>query len=253
MLLPLLLLAADTDPASVYSGRDGRLDVHPPRLEAEVKVDGKLDEPAWAEAAMLTGFSQFTPVDGIPAADSTEVLVWYSATAIYFGIRAFEAHGQVHATLADRDKIDVGRQRPDPARHLRRWAAGVDVRGQSARGAVGRGAGRDRVDQRQRVQQRGGQAGERRPEPGLRVRVQGAAHRLRLRGRGPDSVQEPPLPAGEGAALGHQHHPPGPALGAPRIPGRRPSGRARRSSASRVTWWDSPICGAGWCSSSTRL
>ncbi len=105
MLLPLILLFGDIDPAAVYNGRAGRLDVEPPRLEAELTVDGTLDEPAWAEAAMLTGFSQFTPVDGVPAADSTEVLVWYSPTAIHFGIRAFEAHGQVHATLADRDKI----------------------------------------------------------------------------------------------------------------------------------------------------
>jgi hypothetical protein len=105
MLLPLLLLLGDTDPAAVYNGRAGRLDVHPPRLEAELTVDGTLDEAAWGEAAMLTGFSQFTPVDGVPAADSTEVLVWYSATAIHFGVRAYEAHGQVHATLADRDKI----------------------------------------------------------------------------------------------------------------------------------------------------
>jgi Domain of unknown function (DUF5916) len=105
MLLPLLLLLGDADPAAVYNGRAGHLDVHPPRLEAELTVDGTLDEAAWAEAAMLTGFSQFTPVDGLAATDSTEVLVWYSATAIHFGIRAFEAHGQVHATLADRDKI----------------------------------------------------------------------------------------------------------------------------------------------------
>jgi hypothetical protein len=105
MLLPLLLLLGDTDPAAVYNGRAGRLDVRPPRLEAELTVDGTLDEPAWAAAAMLTGFSQFTPVDGVAASDSTEVLVWYSATAIHLGIRAFEAHGQVHATLADRDKI----------------------------------------------------------------------------------------------------------------------------------------------------
>ena len=41
----------------------------------------------------------------MPAADSTEVLVWYSPTAIHFGIRACEAHGAVHATLADRDRI----------------------------------------------------------------------------------------------------------------------------------------------------
>jgi len=36
MLLPLLLLLGDTDPAAVYNGRAGRLDVHPPRLEAEL-------------------------------------------------------------------------------------------------------------------------------------------------------------------------------------------------------------------------
>ena len=41
----------------------------------------------------------------MPAADSTQVLVWYSSTGIHFGIRAFEAHGAVHATLADRDRI----------------------------------------------------------------------------------------------------------------------------------------------------
>jgi hypothetical protein len=105
MLLPLLLLLGDTNPDAVYNGRAGHLDVRPPRLEAELTVDGTLDEAAWGEAAMLTGFSQFTPVDGVAAADSTEVLVWYSATAIHFGIRAYEAHGQVHATLADRDKI----------------------------------------------------------------------------------------------------------------------------------------------------
>ena len=105
MLLPLLLLFGDTDPAAVYNGRAGRLDVRPPRLEAELTDDGTLDEPAWAAAAMLTGFSQFTPVDGVAASDSTEVLVWYSATAIHFGIRAFEAHGAVRATLADRDRI----------------------------------------------------------------------------------------------------------------------------------------------------
>ncbi len=106
MLIPLLLLhLGGTDPASVYNGRLGSLDVHLPRLEGKVTVNGMLDEPEWAQAAMLTGFSQFSPMDGIPAADSTEVLVWYAPDAMYFGIRAYEAHGQVHATLADRDKI----------------------------------------------------------------------------------------------------------------------------------------------------
>ena len=91
----------------IYSGRENQINVKPPRIEADVTVDGALTEPVWQQAALLTGFSQFSPHDGIPAADSTQVLVWYSPTAVYFGIRAFEAHGAVHATLADRDKISA--------------------------------------------------------------------------------------------------------------------------------------------------
>ena len=107
MLLALLLLtqAGASDSSRVYAGRDGRLDVRIPRIEADATIDGQLDEPAWRSAALLTGFSQYAPNDGIPAADSTEVLVWYSATAIHFGIKAFERHGAPTATLADRDRI----------------------------------------------------------------------------------------------------------------------------------------------------
>jgi len=107
MLLPLvLLLATDPpEPPARYLGRSGQLEVRLPRQEADAAIDGKLDESVWGSAVVLAGFSQFSPTDGVPAADSTEVLVWYSPTAIYFGVRAFEAHGSVHATLADRDKI----------------------------------------------------------------------------------------------------------------------------------------------------
>ncbi|MBR9990742.1 MAG: carbohydrate binding family 9 domain-containing protein [Gemmatimonadetes bacterium] len=90
---------------SVYHGREGQLDVALPRIDADIRVDGILDEDAWSRAALLTGFSQFSPVDRLPAEDSTEVLVFYSEDAIHFGIRAFEPHGTVNATLADRDRI----------------------------------------------------------------------------------------------------------------------------------------------------
>jgi hypothetical protein len=104
--LALLQLAIAQDGASrVFLGRDARLDVAARRIDTVVTVDGSLTESVWASASLLTGFSQFSPVDGRPAADSTEVLVWYSPTAIYFGIRAFAPPGTVNATLADRDKI----------------------------------------------------------------------------------------------------------------------------------------------------
>jgi hypothetical protein len=88
-----------------YVGRENQLRVAIPRVTVDVAVDGQLSEPVWQQAAVLTGFSEFSPHDGIPAADSTQVLVWYSPTAVDFGIRAFEPHGAPHATLADRDKI----------------------------------------------------------------------------------------------------------------------------------------------------
>ena len=106
MIVAALVVAAvlqtQGGPSPSHSGRDGRLEVRPPRVEADITVDGKLDEPAWQRAAVLTGFSQFTPQDGIAAADSTVVRVWYSPTAIYFGIRAYQPPGTVRATLADR-------------------------------------------------------------------------------------------------------------------------------------------------------
>src|SRR5262249_1819878 len=92
-------------PGGPYSGVAGNVAVATPRIEASVTVDGNLDEPVWKRAAVLNGFSEYQPVDGRPAEDSTQVLAWSSPTAIYFGIRAFEAHGPVHATLATRDHI----------------------------------------------------------------------------------------------------------------------------------------------------
>jgi hypothetical protein len=99
-------LAADTTAArTTYDGRQRQLDVPIPRLEADIRIDGVLDDDAWSRAALLTGFSQFSPVDRLPAEDSTEVLVLYTEHAIFFGIRAHEPHGAVNATLADRDRI----------------------------------------------------------------------------------------------------------------------------------------------------
>lgn len=104
-LLAHAALAPGDTTAAVYSGRQNQLSVRIPRIEASVQVDGKLDEAVWTQATVLNGFSQYAPNDGLPAEDSTQVLVWYSPNAIHFGIRAFESHGAATATLADRDRI----------------------------------------------------------------------------------------------------------------------------------------------------
>lgn len=109
-MIPALFFAiaalAASDP-TVYHGRERQLEVRIPHIDAAIDVDGRLDEPEWARAAVLTGFSSYLPVDGRPAEDSTEVLLWYSATALHVGIRSYEAHGAVRATHADRDRLDA--------------------------------------------------------------------------------------------------------------------------------------------------
>jgi hypothetical protein len=90
-----------------HSGRDGQVDVAIPRIDAAIAVDGVLDEPAWQDAAQLTDFSQYAPVDGQPAEQQTVILAWYSPTAIHFGVRASAPPGTVRATLADRDRLDT--------------------------------------------------------------------------------------------------------------------------------------------------
>jgi hypothetical protein len=103
LAVPFQLAAAAPPPT--YRGFDGEVAVVAPRIEAEARVDGVLDEDVWALAAVLAGFSQYEPVDGLAAEDDTEVLVWYAPNGLYVGIRAREPHAPVNATLADRDRI----------------------------------------------------------------------------------------------------------------------------------------------------
>ncbi|MEO8201097.1 MAG: DUF5916 domain-containing protein [Gemmatimonadota bacterium] len=104
LVLPLLLQVPDSLPGIAGKGQPT---VTIPRVETEIAVDGVLDEPVWKQAARLTGFSQYEPVDGRPAEEQTEILVWYSPSAIHFGILAYDAQpGAIRATRADRDNID---------------------------------------------------------------------------------------------------------------------------------------------------
>ncbi len=106
-MLLLLAAAALLQDSTTYDGRAKRVNVDIPRIDTTVTIDGVLDEPVWKRAARLTGFSQYQPVDGLPAVEPTEVLTWYAADAIYFGVKAREIHGNVvRATHANRDNID---------------------------------------------------------------------------------------------------------------------------------------------------
>ena len=57
-------------------------------------------------AAVLTGFTQSTPAEGIPARERTEVLVFYTPRELFIGVRAHASDpSSIRSTLAERDQI----------------------------------------------------------------------------------------------------------------------------------------------------
>ena len=188
--------------ARTYDGRSGSLDVEPPRIDQSIDVDGNLDEAVWAQAAVLSGFSRYAPVDGAPADHATDMLVWYSPTAMHFGIRASAPAGTVRATLADRDRIQSDDHVIIFLSTYNDWPPGAGVRRQSARRAA-----RWRASPKARAAPRR-TSGRETPDlqPRLRLPVERPGHRARLRGRDAHPVQEPALSIAAAAGLGHSRH-----------------------------------------------
>ncbi|WP_400194309.1 carbohydrate binding family 9 domain-containing protein [Hymenobacter sp. B81] len=95
-VLLLLLISLPSLPALAQSGTQGpvpaqaavninRRQLEATRLSTEaVKLDGNLDEPAWREAQIATGFIQNSPNPGPRETHPTEVRILYDA-ALYVG------------------------------------------------------------------------------------------------------------------------------------------------------------------------
>jgi len=87
-----------------YSGVARQLDVAAPVMASpDISIDGRLDDAAWVNAAILTGFSQYEPVEGTPASEETTVRMIVTDDALFFAIRAEDSSGGVRATLTQRD------------------------------------------------------------------------------------------------------------------------------------------------------
>ncbi len=57
------------------------------RTSAMLRIDGRLDEPAWSQAPVATGFTQEWPERGVPARQRTEVRVLYNDRFLFVGAR----------------------------------------------------------------------------------------------------------------------------------------------------------------------
>ena len=71
-------------------------------LRGTIRIDGRLDESAWAAAPVTSGFTQIDPDEGRPASQRTEVRVLFDDAALYVGVRLHDS-GPVTARLGRRD------------------------------------------------------------------------------------------------------------------------------------------------------
>jgi Domain of unknown function (DUF5916)/Carbohydrate family 9 binding domain-like len=73
-------------------------------INAAIQIDGRVDEPAWRTAPVITAFLQKDPREGEPATEQTEVRILYTKTSIFFGIRCLDSDlSRILATELRRD------------------------------------------------------------------------------------------------------------------------------------------------------
>jgi hypothetical protein len=74
------------------------------RLQGEVRLDGRLDDAAWAAAPASDAFTQSYPDAGAAPTQRTEARVLYDAENLYVGVRMYDsAPDSIAAPLARRD------------------------------------------------------------------------------------------------------------------------------------------------------
>ena len=69
-------------------------------------IDGQLDDPAWASAPVVRGFTTYTPDWGKPQSEQTEVLMAYDDENLYFAFRCLDVEPwQIKASVTSRDNM----------------------------------------------------------------------------------------------------------------------------------------------------
>lgn len=99
-------VARDPAPPPRASPRGARPVVSIQRVTEAPRIDGQLDDAAWAAAARVTEFVQERPLDRAPATEATEVSIAYDSQYIYLGVYAhYSDTALIRANRADRDQI----------------------------------------------------------------------------------------------------------------------------------------------------
>lgn len=78
------------------------------RAASPVRIDGRLDEPAWQNAGKLDRFFEWRPGENSEPPVKTECLVTYDDSRLFIGFRCFDPEpAKIRAHLMDRDAMDT--------------------------------------------------------------------------------------------------------------------------------------------------
>ncbi|NJB86455.1 hypothetical protein GGR26_002223 [Lewinella marina] len=76
------------------------------RTDASIKIDGILDEAAWADAPAATDFTTLRPTPGLAASQPTAIKVLYDNKGIYLAAQLFDSQpDSILAELTERDDL----------------------------------------------------------------------------------------------------------------------------------------------------
>ena len=70
---------------------EGNTFVNATRFDAEVRIDGNLDEAIYSQIAPLTNFIQQIPDAGSPASEKTEAWIYFDDDNLYVAARVYES------------------------------------------------------------------------------------------------------------------------------------------------------------------
>lgn len=88
------------------TAQDGRT-INAHQLDSTIRMDGLLEEEAWNQAEVATGFRQFSPDEGASATQQTEVRILYGDSGIYVGAMLYDDNpSQIAQTLGRRDDFN---------------------------------------------------------------------------------------------------------------------------------------------------
>lgn len=105
-LIAAVLVCAGTMP--LYASTSDPPEVRVTYTEAQITIDGALDEPPWQQAEVTDSLRQREPTEGAPASERTEVRVLYSRARLYIGVICFDSQPEAIVTSRyDRD-ADLG-------------------------------------------------------------------------------------------------------------------------------------------------